>query len=239
MGPDGPDLMQRGDLSTLRAIPWLPGYARIACEGYVGGEPYPYDSRGVLTRVTAAVKAEFGYDFYTGLEPEFYLLKTCPTTGRPIPAADGDALEKPCYDYAALSQVASYLQTLVAQVRACGMDVYQIDHEDANGQYEVNFTYDLAVTAADHYTLFKMAASTLAKERGLMVSFMPKPFADKTGNGMHVHLSLGQGEEKNLFAGTDDSRGLGLSPLAYQFLAGVLRHAPALAAIACPTINSY
>jgi len=119
------------------------------------------------------------------------------------------------------------------------MDVYQIDHEDANGQYEVNFTYDLAVTAADHYTLFKMAASTLAKERGLMVSFMPKPFADKTGNGMHVHLSLGQGEEKNLFAGTDDSRGLGLSPLAYQFLAGVLRHAPALAAIACPTINSY
>lgn len=239
MGPDGPDLMQRGDLETLRVIPWLPGYARIACEGYVGGQPYLYDTRGVLSRVTAAVKAEFGYDFFTGLEPEFYLLKTCPRTGQPIPAAEGDALEKPCYDYAALSQVAEYLQTLVSQVRSCGMDVYQIDHEDANGQYEVNFTYDQAVTSADHYILFKMAASTLAKERGLMVSFMPKPFSDKTGNGMHMHISLGNGKMGNLFASADDPRGLGLSPLAYQFLGGVLHHAPALAAVACPTINSY
>jgi glutamine synthetase len=239
MGPDGPDLMQKGDLNTLRVIPWLPGYARIACEGYVGGKPYRYDTRAVLSRVSAAVKEEFGYRFFTGLEPEFYLLKNCPRTGQPIPAAEGDSLEKPCYDYAALSQVADYLQTLVSQVRSCGMDVYQIDHEDANGQYEVNFTYDDAVTSADHYTLFKMAASTLAKERGLFVSFMPKPFADKTGNGMHMHISLGDAECGNLFSSADDPRGLGLSPLAYRFLAGVLHHAPALAAVACPTINSY
>lgn len=239
MGPDGPDLMQRGDLNTLRVIPWLPGYARIACEGYVGGEPYRFDTRAILSKLTASVKTEFGFRFFTGLEPEFYLLKICPKTGAPIPAVEGDILEKPCYDYAALSQVADYLQTLVSQVRSCGMDVYQIDHEDANGQYEVNFTYDEAVTSADHYTLFKMAASTLAKERGLMVSFMPKPFSEKTGNGMHMHVSLGNDACGNLFAAKDDPRGLGLSPLAYQFLSGVLEHAPALAAVACPTINSY
>ena len=234
--PHGPDFMAVGDLSTVSLVPWQPGYARIACDGHVTGKPWEYDTRVVLKQQVQRLK-EQGLIFYTGLEPEFSLLKK-DANGRITPCDASDTLAKPCYDYKGLSRVRGYLEKLVASMKAVGIDVYQIDHEDANGQFEINYTYADCLTSCDHYLLFKMAASEIANEMGLICSFMPKPFANRPGNGMHMHMSLGDGQ-RNLFADDSDPRSLGLSRLAYQFLGGILAHAPALAALCAPTVNSY
>ena len=234
--PHGPDFMAVGDLNTVSLVPWQPGYARIACDGHVTGKPWEYDTRVVLKQQVQRLK-EQGLIFYTGLEPEFSLLKK-DANGRITPCDASDTLAKPCYDYKGLSRVRGYLEKLVASMKAVGIDVYQIDHEDANGQFEINYTYADCLTSCDHYLLFKMAASEIASEMGLICSFMPKPFANRPGNGMHMHMSLGDGQ-RNLFADDRDPRGLGLSRLAYQFLGGILAHAPALAALCAPTVNSY
>ena len=234
--PHGPDFMAVGDLSTVSLVPWQPGYARIACDGHVTGKPWEYDTRVVLKQQVQRLK-EQGLIFYTGLEPEFSLLKK-DANGRIMPCDASDTLAKPCYDYKGLSRVRGYLEKLVASMKAVGIDVYQIDHEDANGQFEINYTYADCLTSCDHYLLFKMAASEIANEMGLICSFMPKPFANRPGNGMHMHMSLGDGQ-RNLFADDSDPRSLGLSRLAYQFLGGILAHAPALAALCAPTVNSY
>lgn len=181
--------------------------------------------------------AERGWTLFTGLEPEFSLLKK-DASGKIVPADDSDTLAKPCYDYKGLSRNRQFLETLVEALRQVDVDVYQIDHEDANGQFEINYTYADCLTSADHYLLFKMAASEIAHDLGMVCSFMPKPFANRPGNGMHMHMSIGDGE-RNLFADASDAHGLGLSALAYHFLAGILAHAPALAALCAPTVNSY
>ncbi|WP_234406179.1 hypothetical protein [Methylobacillus glycogenes] len=131
-----------------------------------------------------------------------------------------------------------FLERLTESLIAAGLDVYQIDHEDANGQFEINYTYADCLKSADDYILFKMAASHIANELGMTCSFMPKPFGNRPGNGMHMHMSIGDGE-KSLFHDDSDTTGHGLSPLAYHFLAGILHHAPALCALAAPTVNSY
>ncbi|HEY3433595.1 MAG TPA: type III glutamate--ammonia ligase [Rhodocyclaceae bacterium] len=236
--PHGPDYMAVGDLNCVSLVPWQPGYARIACDGHVHGKPWEYDTRVVLKKQIARLK-EKGYKLYTGLEPEFSLLKK-DANGKIVPCDPSDTLTKPCYDYKALSRVRGYMEELVASMKAVGVDVYQVDHEDANGQFEINYTFDECLTSADHYIFFKMAASEIANDHGLICSFMPKPFANRPGNGMHMHMSLGPAEGKgNLFEDKSDPNGLKLSKLAYQFLAGVLKHAPALAAICAPTVNSY
>ncbi|WP_239651747.1 hypothetical protein [Neosynechococcus sphagnicola] len=155
-----------------------------------------------------------------------------------FPADTTDTLEKPCYDYKGLSRSRTFIEKLVSSLQTVGFDVYQIDHEDANGQFEINYTYTDALTSADRYIFFKMAASEIAKELGLIASFMPKPFANRTGTGMHMHLSISD-DQGNLFADDRDPRQLGLSLLGYHFLGGLLAHAPALTAICAPTINSY
>jgi len=237
LGPEGADYMAVGDPSTLAPMRWLPGFARIACDGHVRGEPYPLCSRVALRRQVAALR-EAGLALYTGLEPEFMLLARG-ADGRLTPADASDTLEKPCYDYKGLARAASYLERLTGAVRAAGLDVYQIDHEDANGQFEVNFTYADCLTTADRMIFFKMAASEIARDMGLLASFMPKPFADRTGTGTHFHLSLGDARTPNLFRDDADPRGLGLSTMAYHFLGGLLAHARALCAVVAPTINSY
>lgn len=234
--PHGPDFMAVGDLSTLSVVPWQPGLARIVCEGHVNGEPWALDSRVTLKRQTARL-AERGYTLFTGLEPEFSLLRRSESGGI-LPSDPSDLLAKPCYDYKGLSRTRALLEKLSNAMRASGIDVYQIDHEDANGQFELNFTYADCVTTADHFIFFKMAASEIANEFGLVCSFMPKPFAHLPGNGMHMHVSIGDGKA-NLFEDKADPRGLDLSPLAYHFLGGLLAHAPALTAICAPTVNSY
>ena len=234
--PHGPDFMARGDLSTVQLVPWQPGLARIVCEGHVNGEPWAYDSRVVLKTQTARL-AERGLTLYTGLEPEFSLLKRTPEGGIE-PCDASDTLAKPCYDYKGLSRTRAYLEKLSNAMRASGLDVYQIDHEDANGQFELNYTYTDCLTSCDHFVFFKMAAAEIANEMGLVCSFMPKPFANRPGNGMHMHLSIGDGQ-RNLFADPADPQGLELSPMAYHFLGGLLAHAPALTALCAPTVNSY
>ena len=234
--PHGPDFLARGDLSTLSPMPWQPGFARIVCEGHVHGSPWPFDSRIVLRKQVARL-AERGWRMDTGLEPEFSLLRR-DANGAIEPCDASDTLAKPCYDYKGLSRTRSFLETLSNALRATGIDVYQIDHEDANGQFEINYTYTDCLTSCDHYVFFKMAASEIASAQGLVCSFMPKPFANRPGNGMHMHLSLNDGT-RNLFQDKADARDLELSPLAYHFLGGLLAHAPALAALCAPTVNSY
>jgi glutamine synthetase len=175
---------------------------------------------------------------YTGIEPEFMLLKRA-ADGKLGPADDTDLLEKPCYDYKGLARSVPFLQAMVEALRAVGVDVYQIDHEDANGQFEVNFTYGDALSSADRLVLVKMAASEIAKSMGMIATFMPKPFSDRTGTGAHFHISIGNSKVKNLFHDAKDKNGLGLSTMAYHFMGGVLSHAKALTAVVAPTINSY
>lgn len=194
--PNGPDFMAVGDLATLTPVPWQPEFARIVCEGHVRGEAWDYDSRVTLKKQTARL-AERGWTLYTGLEPEFSLLRRG-ADGTIEPCDGSDTLAKPCYDYKGLSRTREFLERLTDALRAAGIDVYQIDHEDANGQFEINYTYTDCVTSCDHYVFFKMAAAELANELGMICSFMPKPFANRPGNGMHMHLSIGSGDRKSV-----------------------------------------
>jgi len=237
MEPHGPDFMARGDLDTLSIVPWQPGYARIVCDGHVNGKPYPYDSRVVLKKQLALL-ADKGWTLNTGLEPEFSLFKRA-ENGELSPVDSSDVLDKPCYDYKGLSRSREFLETLVESLQALDFDVYQIDHEDANGQFEINYTYGNALESADRFTMVRMAAGEIANDLGMVCSFMPKPASDRTGNGMHFHLSISDSEGKNLFNDDSDTSGMGLSELAYHFTAGLLHHAKALCAIAAPTVNSY
>lgn len=234
----------RGAASTATALPWMPGYARIVCDGFVDGEPFDACPRQVLRRQVARL-ADKGWQLRTGIEPEFFLLKR-DEAGRWLPADDADRLDKPSYDLKSLPRQREFLHALQRALEACGLDVLQLDHEDAQGQYEVNFGFDDALCSADHVMLFKLAAQALAEARGMVFSMMPKPFADQPGSGMHMHVSLWQGHSsnaRNLFVphrrdGSVDAAAA-LSPLGEQFAAGVLAHAPALTALAAPTVNSY
>lgn len=232
----GDDYMAIGELATLNLIPWQPGYARIVCDGHVGGKPYEYDSRVVLKKQIERLSKN-GWILYTGLEPEFSLL-TRNEDGSIRPTDETDTLAKPCYDYKGITRQSAYLEKLTESLISAGMDVYQIDHEDANAQFEINYTYADCLKSADDFIMFKMAASEIANEFGMICSLMPKPFSNRPGNGMHMHMSIGDGK-KSLFQDDSDPTGHGLSKLAYHFMGGVLAHAPAITALACPTVNSY
>jgi glutamine synthetase len=236
MGPHGPDYMAVGDSATLKPLPWMPGYARIVCDGKVKGEPWPFCSRVVLKQALAKLAAE-GLTLYTGIEPEFMLLTQDASGLRPFDSTD--TLDKPCYDYKGLSRASAFLGDLAGGLREAGVDVYQIDHEDANGQFEVNYTYADALTSADNFVLVKMAVSEIARKHGMIGTFMPKPFSNRTGSGAHFHISIGNDKVRNLFMDASDPQGLQLSEMAYFFVGGILAHARALAAICAPTVNSY
>ena len=234
--PQGADFMARGDIDTLQLVPWQPGYARIVCDGHVEKKPWDFESRVTLKKQVKRLE-EHGWILNTGLEPEFSLLRK-QDDGSIVPCDHTDSLHKPCYDYKGLSRSRVFLERVTEALIKAGIDVFQIDHEDANGQFEINYTYTDALKSADHYVFFKMAASEIANELGLICSFMPKPFANRPGNGMHMHMSLSDGQ-RNLFIDEHDDYGLGLSKLAYHWTAGILKHAAALTAICAPTVNSY
>ena len=237
MEPHSPDFMARGDLSTLSTVPWQPGYARIACVGHVNGEPYELDSRKVLMDQLQRT-AQRGWTVNTGLEPEFSLLKR-DEQGKLVIADDSDRLGKACYDYKGLSRSRGFLEKFVGSLQELDYDVYQIDHEDANGQFEINYTYSDALTSCDRYIMVRMAGGEIANDMGMICSFMPKPFSDRTGNGMHIHLSISDMNGREVFGDKSDRHGLGLSKTAYHFTAGLLHHARALCAFSAPTVNSY
>jgi len=235
--PHDADYMAVGDPSTLALMPWQPGFARIVCNGLVNSKPWPFDTRYILQQQVQKL-ADRGLKINTGLEPEFMLLSK-KADGSYAPADDTDTLDKPCYDYKGLSRSRAFIEQLTEALTAGGLDVYQVDHEDANGQFEVNFTYSDGLTTADRLVYLRMAAGEIAHELGVKCSFMPKPMSNRTGSGMHMHISLADKKTSNVFKDTGDKRGLGLSDLAYRFLGGLLHHAPALAALVAPTVNSY
>ncbi len=239
-GPHSHDLMARIDPDTYTPMPWDHATARFAANLFVDNRPHPWCARTNLQRMLA-VAADKGYRFNVGMEPEFFLVtRGADGTITPWSPDGADTLAKPCYDYRAMAPAMPFLQELLAWLNRLGWGAYQADHEDANGQYEVNFTWADALTTADRVTFFRMAAGQLATQHGAIATHMAKPFADRTGSGLHVHFHLADATTgDNLFLSAADPRGLGLSPLAYHFLGGVLHHARALCAVASPTVNCY
>jgi glutamine synthetase len=237
-GPDDPDMIAMPDLSTLTILPWRPTVARFACNVTVEGEEWDYCPRTILRRALARA-AEQGYDLRIGAELEYFLLRR---------AADGsleladplDTLDQPCYDMRALTRNLDFVSEVSRAVTDLGWDNYATDHEDANGQFEQNFQYADALITCDRAIFYRYMVESLAQQRGLIATFMPKPFAHLTGNGCHFHVSLWKDGE-NVFDRdpSEDPRGLGLSELGYNFIGGLKANAKAYIAITAPTVNSY
>ncbi len=234
--PSDPDIAAIPDLNSFTPVPWEPTLARFACDVTVDGEEWPYDPRTILRRQLEKARAK-GYQFMMGLELEYFLLRS--DENGAIQIADAlDDLEKPCYDLKGLTRNYDFLRTVSNYVNHLGWGNYANDHEDANGQFEQNFTYTDALSSCDRAIFFRYMVHTLAQKQGLLATFMPKPFTDLTGNGCHFHMSLWDGD-RNLFLDEDDPRGLGLSELAYNFIGGLKKHAKAYIAVTAPTVNSY
>jgi glutamine synthetase len=237
-GPHDPDLIAIPDPRSLTILPWRPTVARFACDVTVEGEPWPFCPRTIL-RGALDRAAALGYELKLGAELEYFLLHRTADGG--IELADPlDTLELPCYDMRALTRNLDFVSTVSHAVTGLGWDNYATDHEDANGQFEQNFSFADALTTCDRAVFFRYMVESLAQERGLIATFMPKPFAHLTGNGCHFHVSLWR-DGVNLFERdpAEDPRGFGLSELAYKFLAGLKAHAKAYIALTAPTVNSY
>ena len=239
-GPHSHDMLARIDVNTYTPLPWKPGVARFASDLHVDDEPYPFCPRVNLKRVLGAAKEE-GYVFNVGIEPEHFLVVRRPDGSiAPWDPNEVDSLEKPCYDFKGISNVMSYLQEMMDGLNGLGWDVYQADHEDANGQYEINFKYADALTTADRYTFFKMMSSQVAQKYGAIATHMAKPFADRTGSAAHIHFHLADAQSgENVFLDEEDEQGLGLSDMAYHFIGGIFEHAAALCCVSSPTVNCY
>jgi len=238
MGPHGQEFMAIGERKDLRPVPWMLNTAVVTCDGHVLGKPHPLDSRVIAKKALAEFHKVTGLTFFSGLEPEFFLLRKDEANGYVV-ATDSESLDKPCYDFRHLSSVSAFMVELRETLEAAGIDVYQIDHEDANGQFEMNFTYADGLRTADNLTYFKMAAQAIASQHGMLCSFMPKPFIERSGSGLHMHMSAGKNFGDNAFEDIKDPRGMNLSPMAYHFLGGLMAHAAGLTAIAAPCVNSY
>ena len=226
------------DPGSMAVLPWNREVAWFASDLHLAGEPFAACSRGILKRVLADA-AEMGLGFDLGIETEFYVLAEGPD-GSVAPASARDTLERPCYDVRGALDNYPWIAELVAAMDELGWDVYSWDHEDGNGQFETDFSFADALAMADRLVLFRLMAGEICRHHGLIATFMPKPFADRTGSGGHMNMSLRDLDGgENLFADPDDPRGCGLSALGYRFVAGVLRHAPAICALVAPTVNSY
>ncbi len=225
----------RVQLESLRPLPYMPGVAHAVCDGYAGGEPLETCSRQLLKRQVARLK-ERGWTLWVGIEPEFFLLRQN-AQGQWQGADPHDQLDKPSYDLKAIYRNRAFLDDMRQTLTQLGFDLQQIDHEDAGGQYEINYRFDDALAAADRFMLFKMTAHAIAERHGSVFSCMPKPFTNAPGSGLHFHLSITNAQGEAVF--TDNVDALQLSATAYQFVAGLLHHADALSALCAPTVNSY
>jgi glutamine synthetase len=238
--PNDDELCSVPDLSHIIQLPWVPKIAWMPADLRFQGQPYPLSTRVALKNMQARA-AKLGFGLNLGIECEIYLLKKQADGSLTIPHAD-DKLIKPCYDLKAFLSNFTWLDKVSTCINDLGWDLYSLDHEDANGQFEFDFNYADALTTCDRLTFFRLMAKHYAEEEGLIATMMPKPFANRTGTGAHFNMSLYDLETgKNLFACApqDDKRGIGLSELGYQFIAGILRHGPALCAAFAPTVNSY
>jgi glutamine synthetase type III len=233
MTPADPDLFALPERDSLFQLPWKPEVAWMPADLAMSGQPVAQTPRLVLKQVLRQAEA-LGYRVKTGVECEFFLL-----------SADGtqlsdprDIASKPCYDQQSLMRRFDVIAEICDVMLALGWGAYQNDHEDANGQFEMNWTYADALVTADRHAFFKYMVKAIAEKHGLRATFMPKPFPHLTGNGCHTHLSVWDNAgTTNLFHDPDGE--LGLSPVAYQFIGGVLHSAEALCAFTNPTVNSY
>jgi glutamine synthetase len=238
--PSDDELNSVPDLDQIIQLPWEPKIAWMPADNHFQGKPYALNTRVALKNVLAQA-AEMGFGLNLGIECEIYLLKQNTDGSLSVPNPD-DKLNKACYDVRGFVDSFPWLDKMATAINGLGWDLYSFDHEDANGQFEFDFNYSDALTMCDRFTFFRFMAKHYAKEEGLLATMMPKPFADKTGTGAHFNMSLYDLETgKNLFACDvkDDPRGLGLTTLGYQFIAGILKHGPALCAAFAPTVNSY
>jgi glutamine synthetase len=233
MTPADPDVLAMADPKSMIVLPWKPEVAWVAGDLMMNGKLVEQSPRRVLARQVERA-AELGYAVRTGVECEFFVLSP---DGSAIGDA-GDLQSKPCYDQQSLMRRYDLISKICDSMLELGWGPYQNDHEDANGQFEMNWTYDDALVTADRHAFFKYMVKTLAEAEGLRATFMPKPFANLSGNGCHIHLSLWDlGKAKNLFK--DRNGELGLSRIAYEFIGGVLHHAEGLCALTNPTVNSF
>ena len=239
-GPHSHDMLARIDLDSYSYCPWTEGLARFACDLFVDGQPHPYCPRQNLRRLLAQARAA-GYVFNVGIEPEHFLVTRNADGSIQIwDPGEVDHRRRPSYDFKGIANAMGYLRDMMDGMRRIGWDAYQSDHEDGNGQYEINFHYADALTTADRYTFFKMMTSQYAQRYGAIATHMAKPFTRRTGSGGHIHYHLADaGTGANALLDESDPRGLGLSETGYHFIGGVMAHAPALCAVMSPTVNCY
>ncbi|MBT9244074.1 type III glutamate--ammonia ligase [Gemmobacter fulvus] len=231
--PAHPDMMAVPDASSVIQLPWKPEVAWLASNCVMEGQPVAQAPRNVLRKLIDEAAAE-GLRVKTGVEPEFFLLTP---EGDKI-ADPYDCAEKPCYDQQAMMRRYDVIAEVCDYMLELGWEAYQNDHEDATGQYEMNWKYDDVLQTADKHSFFKFMLKSVAEKHGLRATFMPKPFKGLTGSGCHAHISVWSLDGKtNAFA--DNTKELGLSDQGRHFLGGIMKHASALAAICNPTVNSY
>ena len=231
MTPAHPDMLVMPEAGTAIQLPWKPEVAWVTGDLAMDGKVVKQGPRQVLKRVVEAA-AKDGYDMKTGVECEYFLIQ--PDGSAISDAADIQA--KPCYDQQALMRRYDVIRDICDAMITLGWNPYQNDHEDANGQFEMNWEYDTCLRTADKHAFFKFMVKSIAEKHGLRATFMPKPFLNLTGSGCHAHVSLWK-SGKNVFE--DTSGEMGLSKDAYNFIGGLMHSADALAAITNPTVNSY
>ncbi|MEX2553566.1 MAG: type III glutamate--ammonia ligase, partial [Actinomycetota bacterium] len=235
--PADPDMIAIPDPASYTPVPWSPGLAVLQCDIHVNDEPWPFAPRVILKNALKEL-GNRGLTMNVGVEAEYFLVRRKPEGG--IELADPiDTASSPCYDAKGLSRMYEHLTTISKYMNQLGWNNYANDHEDANGQFEQNFAYADALTTADRVVFFRYMVQTLAHEAGMTATFMPKPFSHLTGNGLHCHTSLWSASGDELFRNDNDPRGLNLSETAYSFIGGLIEHARPLAAVTCPTVNSY
>ncbi len=240
MTPAHPDMLAVPDPSSVIQLPWKPEVAWVASTCVMEGEDVAQAPRNVLRRLIEEAAGE-GLHVKTGVEAEFFLL---------TPEGDQisdpfDTSEKPCYDQQAVMRRYDVVREVCDYMLDLGWGPYQNDHEDANGQFEMNWDFDDALRTADKHSFFKFMVKSVAEKHGFRATFMPKPVEGLTGNGCHAHISVwdapGSEARTNVFAGEGDGQTgeVGLSERGKHFLGGIMKHASALAAITNPTVNSY
>ena len=231
MSPADADLLAMPDADGLIQLPWKPEVGWLPADLVMNGKPVEQGPRNILKRLIKEA-AQDGLQMKSGVEPEFFLITPCGSE----PADMADKQVKPCYDQSALMRRYDVITEICDCMLALGWKPYQNDHEDANGQFEMNWDYDDALVTADRHAFFKYMTRSIAEKHGLRATFMPKPFPNLTGSGCHAHVSLWR-ESENVFK--DGSDEIGLSRTGYHFIGGLIHSADALAALTNPTVNSY
>ena len=231
MSPADSDMFAIPDPDSLIQLPWNKEVGWLASDLWMNGKPVEASPRVILKKQIKKLKNQ-NLTMKSGVECEYFLISP---DGNSI-ADPRDTQSKPCYDQSALMRRYDLIKEICDCMIEMGWNPYQNDHEDANGQFEMNWDYADCLITADRHTFFKYMVKTIAEKHGLRATFMPKPFENLTGNGCHAHVSVWQGK-KNKFL--DKSDNLGLSKMAYNFLGGVIKNASSLSAFFNPTINSY